>query len=86
MAAEISIEALGGELRNLLDRLHSGESVTVVGADGQPVARLVSLKGESRRRMSAEEWEARWDALAERISKAWKGNRNAVEAVAEQRR
>jgi antitoxin (DNA-binding transcriptional repressor) of toxin-antitoxin stability system len=40
MATEISIDALGPELKGLLERLPSGEPITVLGKDGKPVARL----------------------------------------------
>ena len=34
MATEIPIDALGTELKDLLDRIPSGESVTLIGPDG----------------------------------------------------
>jgi prevent-host-death family protein len=86
MATEISIEALGSELRNLLDRVPSGESVTVIGADGKPVARVIPLRPQPEEAVSDEDWLAEWDALAEEVGKTWKGGLSAVEAVAEQRR
>jgi len=86
MATEISIEALGSELRDLLDRMPSGESVTVIGTDGKPVARVTPLKPQQEEAVAAEDWLAEWDALAEEVGRAWKGDLSAVEAVAEQRR
>jgi antitoxin (DNA-binding transcriptional repressor) of toxin-antitoxin stability system len=85
MAAEISVEALGRELRELLDRLPAGESVTVVGADGKPVAMLYTVKGRSEPAMSDEEWFAKWEELAKRISKAWKSDKSALEILSEMR-
>ena len=86
MATEISIDALGAELRDLLDRIPSGESVTVIGPDGTPVARLTPLKPQTGEAESDDDWLAEWDALAEEVGKTWNGGLSAVEAVAEQRR
>ena len=86
MASEISIEALGSQLRELLDRIPSGESVTVIGPHGTPVARLTPLKPQGEEADSGQDWLAEWDALAEEVGKTWKGGVSAVEAVAEHRR
>ncbi len=86
MATEISIEALGPEIKGLLERLPSGEPITVLGKDGKPVARLTPLRPEPESAMSDEEWFARWDALTERIDKAWKSEKTALEVLAEMRR
>ena len=85
MATEISIDALGPELKDLLERLPSGEPITLIGADGKPVARLTSLRPEPEPPMSDEEWFAKWDALAQRIDKAWKSEKSAAEIVSEMR-
>ena len=86
MAAEISVKALGQELRDLLDRLPAGESVTVVGADGKPVAMLYTVKPPREPGMSDEEWFAKWEELAKRVSRAWKSDKSAVEILSEMRR
>jgi prevent-host-death family protein len=86
MATEISIDALGPELKGLLERSPSGEPITVLGKDGKPVARLTPLRPEPEPPMSDEEWFAKWDALAERIDKAWKSDKTALEVLAEMRR
>lgn len=86
MAAVVSLESLGKELRDLLERLPVGESFTVVDSRGEPVATLLSLRAHGDETLSDEEWFAGMDALAKEISKAWTGEKDAVEAVAEQRR
>lgn len=89
MAAAISAETAGHELRGLLDRLHLGESLTLVDTSGRPVAVLISLRGDDEAAEEAMEWEAwkaEWDALAERIGKSWKSEKSAVQIVSEMRR
>lgn len=86
MATEISVDALGPELKDMLNRLPAGESVTVVGADGKPVAMLYTVKPRSEPEMSDEEFFARWEELARRVSKAWKSDKSALEILAEMRR
>ena len=86
MAAEISVEALGRELRELLDRLPAGESVTLVGADGKPVARVIAIPPQQDQPTSGQDLLAEWEELAQEVSKDWKSQRTALEVLSEMRR
>jgi len=86
MSGDISIEAAGRDLKGLLERLHLGETVTVVGSDGAALAVLISLNPAPSQSEPACSWDARWDTLSQRISKAWKSKKSAVELLTEMRR
>jgi hypothetical protein len=61
--------------------------MTLVDEGGEPLALLVSLKTKSISQVeSGVDWEARWDALAKKISAAWTGDKSAVETLIEMRR
>ena len=80
------VETAKRDLKQLLERLHLGETITLVGSEGVPVAVIVSLKPAPVEVESASDWEARWDALAEEVGRAWKGEKSAVEVLSEMRR
>lgn len=86
MTITLSIEAAQKDLKRLLDELQLGESVTLLSSEGAPQAVLISLKATAGRSQTMSDWEARWDALAEEISRAWKSDKSAVEVLAEMRR
>ena len=86
MRAETPLTVQRDQLPDALCRMRPGEKVTLVDEAGMPLATVVRPDAGAERPMSIEQWEAEWDALAEEVSKAWKGDLNAVEAVAEQRR
>jgi len=86
MATEVALQVARDDLDALLDRMQSGESVELIGPDGEPVAMLVSLRHERVEPLPDEEWFARWDDLAKRIDKAWKSEKTALEVLAEMRR
>ena len=86
MIAEISVNSLGPELRAAVNRMHLGESVTLVDGQGKPVAIVISISRGQERPMSVEEWEAEWKVLTREVDELWSGGMSAVEAVAEQRR
>jgi len=50
------------------------------------MAVVVSLKSASVEVEPVSDWEARWDALAREVSRAWKSNKSAVEILMEMRR
>jgi hypothetical protein len=60
-----------------LEQLQLGETITLVGSEGVPEALLVSLKSAPARLQSLSEWETRWDALAHKVSQAWKSERDS---------
>jgi len=86
MGTPISIEAAGPRLREALEHMPEGETLEIVDSGGEPMALLVSLRPSPGESVSAEEWLVELDALAERISKAWKSDRSAVEIISEMRR
>jgi len=86
MATEMAVETAARELPRLVERMHRGETVRLVDSDGNEVAVLISTKPSSEKHLSADEWGVRWRALAERIDKAWKSDKTALEILAEMRR
>lgn len=85
-STSISIDEAQNRLKELLEEMPPGERVTVVNPEGDPLALLVSLKSIPVEPLSWEEWQARWHALAEKIDKAWQGDKSAVEILSEMRR
>lgn len=86
MSAVMPIETAEHDLRNLLEQLRLGETVTLVSSEGAPLALLVSLKPAPSKAEPDSDWDARWDALAHQVSLAWKSEKSAVEILAEMRR
>ena len=86
MAITVPIEAAQKDLEHLLDELQLGETVTLVGSEGVPQAVLISLKATAVKPQSISDWDARWDALAQKISQAWNSDKSAVEVLTEMRR
>lgn len=86
MAITVPIEAAQKDLERLLDELQLGETVTLVGSEGVPQAVLISLKATAVKPQSISDWDARWDALAQKISQAWNSDKSAVEVLTEMRR
>ena len=86
MGGNVSLEQAGRELKDLVERLPPGESVTLCDANGEAVALLVSVRSETPDGTASSSWWARWDALAERIARNWKSEKSAVEIVSEMRR
>jgi hypothetical protein len=82
----VSIETAEQDLRRLLEQLRLGETITLVSSEGTPEALLVSLRAITTKLQPASDWEARWDALAQKISQAWKSEKGAIEILAEMRR
>ena len=82
----VPVEMAERGLEQLLERLHLGETVTLVNSDGTPLAVMVSLKPAPVKVEPVSDWEARWDTLARKVSRAWKSDRSAVEILAEMRR
>ncbi len=87
MTLAVPVKTAGRGLKRMLEQLHLGETITLVGAEGVPLAVIVSLQQPAS--VEAEpvsDWEVRWDALARKVSQAWKGEKGAVETLAEMRR
>ena len=87
MSTNVSIETASRDLKQLVEQLRLGETLTLVDREGAPVAILVSLKPKpAAETLSPSEWMARWDALTQEISAAWKSEKGAVETLLEMRR
>ena len=82
----VPLETAERDLKQLMSRLHWGETVTLVGPGGAPVAMMVSLKPASSEVESSADWWTRWDELTYKISRAWQGDESALEILAEMRR
>lgn len=85
MSAVVPVEMAEHDLKNLLERLGLGETVTLINSEGAPLAIFVSLK-PMQQVTSASDWDARWDALARRVSQVWKSEKSALDVLAEMRR
>jgi len=57
----------------------------LVNSEGAPVAVMVSLKPAPTEAELVSDWEARWDALAQKVGQAWKSEKSAVEILMEMR-
>ena len=86
MSITLPIERAETDLRGVIAQLNQGEIVTLIGVEGVPIALLVSLKPVPRENHGEADWDARWDALARQVSRAWKSEKSAVESLIEMRR
>ena len=86
MSEAISIKNAEYNLEELLKGLNLGESVTLIGSEGNPVALLVSLKSRKDERKTISDWDTRLDDLAQKVSRSWKGDKSAAEVLSEMRR
>ena len=87
MSDAMPIKSAACNLEKLLKGLSFGESITLTGPEGGPVALLVSLKpGKIVQKSAAIDWDARMDELARKVSCAWKGEKSAVDILSEMRR
>ncbi len=86
MSDAIALKSAGRDLEKLLKGLSLGESITLIGPEGSPVALLVSLNPGTTAKKPDVDWDARMDSLARKVSRAWKGERSAVDVLSEMRR
>jgi len=86
VATDLYIEVGNPQLGHVLEHLRPGERLNLLGPDGKRLAVVISAQPEGEELLSPEEWLARLDARAERISRAWKSDKSAVEILAEMRR
>jgi antitoxin (DNA-binding transcriptional repressor) of toxin-antitoxin stability system len=86
MSEALPIKMAESNLEELLKNLPLGESITLIGREGSPVALLISLKSGKIYKNRSDNWDTRMDTLAEKVSRAWKGERNVVEVLSEMRR
>ena len=87
MSIPVPMETAKENLEGLLERLHIGETITLLGAEGAPVAVVVSLKPTPTAETPPDsDWLAQWEALAEEVGRAWQSDKSAVEVLSEMRR
>ncbi len=80
------VETAARDLKQLLEQLYIGQTITLVNSDGTPLAVMVSLKPAPVGAEPVSDWDARWDALTRKVSQAWKSDQSAVEILTEMRR
>lgn len=95
MSQIVYLDTAMESLKELLESLPFGETLTIVSADGSPLGILVSLNTElgieapqeSDIDVPQEEtWESRWSDFASEVERAWKDDRSAKEILSEMRR
>jgi len=86
MTAAVVLETVERELKPLLEHLSFGETMMLTGADGSPMALLVSLTPPPARPAAGDSWDSTWDMLARKISQAWQGEKSALQVLSEMRR
>jgi antitoxin (DNA-binding transcriptional repressor) of toxin-antitoxin stability system len=86
MSEALPIKMAESNLEELLKDLSLGESITLIGQEGSPVALLISLKSGKIQENRADDWDTRMDTLAEKVNRAWKGEKSAVDVLSEMRR
>jgi len=82
----VPIETAEHNLKQMLEQLQPGETMTLVNSEGAPLAILILLKPAPSKAKTASEWWARWDTLVQKVSQAWQGDKSALEILTEMRR
>ena len=85
MSVEVSVDSVKKNLENILASLSPGETATLIGPEGRPMAVLVPLK-KSEDIAEEIDWDEEWQALARRIDSAWKSEKTALQILSEMRR
>ncbi len=84
MPATLPLKAAERNFKRVVECLQQGESITLLDADGQSLALLVSLRTADRE--PVEDWGARMKALAEQVDEAWQGEASAIKTLSQMRR
>jgi len=72
----VPVETAERDLQHLLERLHLGETITLVSSEGTPLAVVVSLKpAPVAETPPASDWEAQWEALLRKSAAPGKAKR-----------
>ena len=85
MSVEVSVDSAKKNLENILARLSPGETATLIGPEGRPMAVLVPLK-KSEDIAEEIDWDEEWQALAQKIDSKWKSEKSALQILSEMRR
>jgi hypothetical protein len=85
MSVEVSMDSAKRNLEAILAKLSPGETATLVGPEGRPLAVIVPLVSYD---IESDEldWDREWQSLAQEIDSAWKSKKSALEILAEMRR
>lgn len=85
MSVEVSVAAAKKNLEDILAKLSPGETATLIGPEGKPMAVIVPLKSVEGPAREID-WDEEWETLAREIDSAWKSKKSALEILAEMRR
>jgi antitoxin (DNA-binding transcriptional repressor) of toxin-antitoxin stability system len=85
MSVEVSVDSAKKNLEDILAKLSPGETATLIGPEGRPMAVLVPLRSFENV-VKEIDWDAEWQVLAREIDSAWKSEKSALEILAEMRR
>ncbi len=85
MSVEVSVDSAKKNLEDILAKLPPGETATLIGPEGKPMAVLVPLRS-SEVTTKEVDWDSEWQALAREIDSAWKSKKSALEILTEMRR
>ena len=85
MPTTITLSEAIHNLEELLLGLTPGDTVTLVEANGTPLAVLVRINSIVSPR-PLPDWSQRWRELAKEIGRAWKTEQSALQILAEMRR
>ena len=85
MSVEVSVASAKKNLEDILAGLSPGETATLIGPEGKPMAVLVPLKSSEDAEKEID-WDAEWEAVAKEIDLAWKSKKSALEILTEMRR
>lgn len=85
MSVEVSVAAAKKNLEDILAKLSPGETATLIGPEGKPMAVIVPLKSVEDPAREID-WDEEWEILAREIDSAWKSKKSALEILAEMRR
>ena len=89
MTSKIGVRELKNRASEIVREVHEQEAEFIVTLRGEPVAVIRPLTEKSRRELLQAEVEedlAEIDRLAEKIARAWRSPKSALELLEEQRR
>ncbi len=85
MSVEVSVDSAKKNLEAILAKLSPGETATLIGPEGRPMAVIVPLRSSDEATEKLD-WDKEWQTLAREIDCAWKSEKSALQVLAEMRR
>ena len=85
LTVEVSVDSAKKNLEVILAKLSPGETATLIGPEGRPMAVIVPLRSSDEATEKLD-WDREWQALAREIDCAWKSEKSALQVLAEMRR